>query len=51
MDIFVNDYFSDGEMGVLLMAINQFIYDNPRITDEQYELAVAAQNKLTRNVI
>lgn len=47
----VNDEFTDGEMWALTAALNKFMYDNPDLTEEQFELADSARNKLLKDVI
>lgn len=47
----VNEEFTDGEMWALTSALSKFMYDNPNLTEEQYELANSARDKLLKDVI
>ena len=47
----VNCELTEGEMSCLMQAVNHYIYNNPHITDERYELISSALDKITQDVI
>lgn len=38
--------FTDAELSVILQGLNKFIYDNPHLTEEQYDIANSAIEKI-----
>jgi hypothetical protein len=49
-DILISDYFTDGEMWALTTALNQFMYDNSNLTEEQLALCEQAFDKIVKNM-
>lgn len=47
----ISDEFTEGEMWALVSALELFMYDNPNLTEEQYELCESAREKIMRDVI
>ena len=47
----INDYFTEAEMSALMQGLDKYMYDNPYISEEGYEAANRALEKITRNVI
>ena len=47
----VNCKLTEEEMSCLIQAVNHYIYNNPNITDEQYEYVASALDKITQDVI
>ena len=45
----INDYFSEGEMGALLTALDA-ITEEMWLTEEQYELVKSAKDKILSRV-
>lgn len=42
---------TEEEMSCIMQAVNHYIYNNPNITDEQYEYVTSALDKITQDVI
>lgn len=49
-EFLVNDYFTDSELGMVLMGLHYLADNNPYITEEQYETINCAINKLTKYI-
>jgi hypothetical protein len=43
----VNTDFTDGELWAITTALNQFMYDNPKLTEEQFALCEQALDKIS----
>ena len=47
----VNCELTEEEMSCIMQAVTHYIYNNPYITDERYELISSALDKITQDVI
>lgn len=42
----VNAEFTDEEVNAIIQGLNRYMYENPYITDEGYEIACRAMDKI-----
>jgi hypothetical protein len=42
----VNAEFTDSELNAIIQGLNRYMYENPYITDEGYEIATRAMDKI-----
>jgi hypothetical protein len=46
----INAEFTDAEMNAIIQGSNRYMYENPYITDEGYEIASRAMDKILNAV-